>query len=146
MKSVAVFFALVLVLTFVSAGEGAPEAVQLEFGDKGLRSLKCGGVEFLESGELHAEQISFRDEKREVTSPELKPPQVNVDRAAGTVTQTWEWGRIESTYASAGNRCDIVIRISNSGMRAISALSLCVLTLKFPETPVGFGAIPCVAN
>src|SRR5690242_14733484 len=108
---VAIALAL-LTLPLIHAEDGVPADVHISFDEKGLHSLTCNGTEFLESGELRVEQAALSDEKRESSNVEIKAPKVVVNRDVGTVTQTWDWGRIETSFASSANKVDIAVRIS----------------------------------
>ena len=100
-------------------GPKAQAGLEVSFDADGLATIRHGGVELVQAGypRFRVHEVHFADAKeqrgwRQVWEP--KPTAVTFDRERKVLTQSFEWGSVECTFAVQGDRLDFEIRVVNA--------------------------------
>src|SRR3954453_9681681 len=114
---------------------------------KGLQSLKCNGVEYLDNGEFRVNSVSLKGPDRSVEKGSTAG-KARLDSAHQTLTETFPWGTVKIAYSTSGNEVALAITTTNtSDANTIQGLWYEPLILKFPSKVKEYdGSVPLLAH
>lgn len=113
---------------------------------KGLTSLKCNGVEFLNSGDFHVNSILLRKPNGETYDGDVNGSS-RVDVGDRQWSGIYPWGKVQVTYTTDRNRAVLDILTSNTSSDTIQGIWYTPLTLKFPRKVAEYdGSIPLMVD
>lgn len=137
---VAVLGATVLIIS------GRPLVTSIIADDKGLKSLKCNGVEYLENGEFRVDRVTLKKAAGGSYTGQTSGP-AEMDAQNNRLTRTFPWGKVQVTYAATRNQVKLSVQTTNTSPDTIEGLAFQPLTLKFPEKIQEYdGNIPLLAH
>lgn len=136
--------ASVATLTAICLATGASVAagaIEADFSDQGIASLKWAGTDMLKQGRPEVASVVFESktlndqgvyeyEFERVEGNELK---VRFDPRKKVLTHTYGWGSIAWAYDVNGDRLDMAVTIANNTRRTIADFQITPLTLALPE-------------
>ena len=125
---------VVLLIVAASFAASVEAQVAIRFGGSGLSSISFDGSDFLSSGVLTANRITFEDGAGGTYDANLDGS-VTVNAAAGEITNAYSWGTVAAVYRTGGNRLDVTLTVSNLGVDTIRGVFLEPLVLQLPEKP-----------
>jgi hypothetical protein len=113
--------------------------------DKGLSSLKSGGVELLDDGVPALSSVTFESRSRDEKGAEKTVYESLTNQATVSVTVekqsvvcAYSWGTVGFAYKPQPDKLGIVATFSNKGDKPIVNFSLRPLRLRFPVVPEGW--------
>ncbi len=151
MKATVIWFAVFGVAAGLAAAvhmlNSAPPSVAIKVSQNGLSSLTANKVEFLQSGGFQVEEALIQKPTGETyfgTTAGI--PQS--DQAKNTLTLTFPWGKVNTSYKVDGNRLTLKIKTQNlSASDTIVGLRYTPLVLKFPAKVAEYdGSIPLLEH
>ena len=108
-------------------------SLQVGFDDKGLSSVRFGGAEILQPGEMELPRLDLR--RGYPPERSLAPtgePEVSFDAAARRLTQAYPWGALSCTYRVDGNRLLLDVEIRDTSKDSIFGFTAQPLQLRLP--------------
>ena len=117
-------------------GTGARLAAQLQaaFSTDGITSLQYGGAELLADGSVGASVI-LKDAAG--TRYEVGPVQSVFDPVLKRRTITYPWGSVAVSYATAGDRLNLQVTVTNNSADPIVECAVTLMSVHFPSMPAG---------
>ncbi|MBL8210314.1 MAG: DUF4185 domain-containing protein [Bryobacterales bacterium] len=138
---------VVLLLCALESGRAQSDLVSIAMGQNGLTSLRYGGQEMLASGDFQIGYVGFGESATGPIAPGGPSVSKHVDTVGRQITWTYPWGSLSVSYAAAGNRMDMVVRIRNTSTASLRSLFLEPFTLRLPAKPAEYdGTIPMLAD
>jgi len=122
-------------------------SVKAEFSNDGLKSLRSGGFDFLESGGFVVHEVSLRGPNGEIRTGETNGDyRFNAQRQE--LDRTFPWGQVKVTYVAEHNRLLLTITTTNtSDSDTIERVWYQPITLKLPAKAKEYdGSIPLLAH
>lgn len=124
----------------------AQPTVGIALNSTGLSSLNYNGTEFLAYGDLRLNEVKFLRADGTLTGGNVNSS-VITDNTQRTQTRTYNWGTITVRYATAGNRLNITVTVSNQSPRPMQQIWFHTLGLHFPAVVQEYnGSIPLVKS
>lgn len=122
-----------------------PEQAVVGFDAKGVTSLRYGATEFLASGDLQVNGVTFRTAAGGTSRGDLKAT-VTVDQAAKQVTRTFSWGSVAARYRATAGRVDVQVIVTNRSPLTLQGIALEPLSIRLPAPPREYdGVTPMMA-
>jgi hypothetical protein len=110
----------------------AQSGVTLAWNDHGLSSLRYGGVEYLGTGDLHVNQVTFQHAHDPAFEGDLAGT-TKIDAASNRSSRRFSWGSVVVQYKPAGYRLDVKVTVYNSSADTLQGIWLEPLGLHFPS-------------
>jgi len=136
---------LLLALSPSWQAQSATESPQLEtpklevaMGQKGLRSLRHGGVELLRDGEFRVISVTLQNQDGTLAQSDLNGGKVSFDEEKRQVTWSYPWGVARTAYEIMSDRVNFSISVTNSSDAILRGICLQLMELKFPQAPLGW--------
>jgi hypothetical protein len=134
----------IALLAGLTVGTLPPDRATVGFDSSGLTALRYGSTEFLASGQLQVNGVSFRAPGG-TTAGDLTATQT-VDQAAQRITRTYRWGSVAATYHAEANRIEVGIVVTNRHSLPLAGIALEPLSIKLPSAPPEYdGVTPMMA-
>jgi len=113
---------------------------------KGVKSLKCNNVEYLDNGEFRVERVTLKKANGEVYLGQTSGT-VELDPQQQQLTRRFLWGIVQVTYSTVQNQVKLSIRTTNNSPDTIDGLLFTPLTFKFPGKVQEYdGTTPLLAH
>lgn len=136
-----------LVGTVLGADAPARPDVTAAFGDRGLQALTVMGANRLADGTVRVTGVRVADRYRnpyEMEDPYVRDERTfhdgsvevrstRFDAKAKCLTQTFDWGSLSVTYATANGRLDARIAVANTSTQSIEQIAFDLLTMTVPQ-------------
>ena len=145
-------FSMILLAAIAALGSGVyvksqmlPD-VTVKMEPRGLVSVKCGGTEFLKSGDFQVNQAIFRKPSGETYAGSTSGA-FRVDVASNELTETYPWGVVQVRYTADKNHLTMTIDTKNTSADTLQGVWYSPLTLHFPEKLKEYdGSIPLMEH
>ena len=126
----------------VPADLNAP-ALQTEFDERGLTSLRYGATTLTDIDDNGSEVFSIVDVHRlgndgKIIKDGYGDPRRSWDGASKTLTLTYPWGRVRCRYETRSDHLNLDITVENDSPGTIAGLNIFPLGVRFNGFPVGF--------
>ncbi|MBS3763635.1 MAG: hypothetical protein KGZ25_10080, partial [Planctomycetes bacterium] len=136
-----IFMAIAGWVLCIGASALAAERLQLEYGDRGLMSLKWAGQDILKDGKpsvgrIVLEKKTLADDginEYDWQKPDVSEPRVKTERDGRRLVYTYKWGTITFNYASAPDRLELTTTIQNKADRTLAMFEVKPFTLSLPD-------------
>jgi len=122
-------FMLVLAAFAVCRAFAADAGLTADFDAAGLRSLRAGDVELLDSGQLQVTKAVLVKDAEKTENADVSKPEVRFDPASRTVQQKFGWGAIDCTYKPEGGRLGLELTIRNVATAPLGEVRVRLLSL-----------------
>lgn len=123
------------IVTILASTPLTKAALELNFADSGLTSITFQGHNYLAEGKPTlslVEQINTEGKSHRASN---KPSQTTYDKAAQTLTQTYDWGTFSIHYGLSGDQLHLTVTLNNTSNETIQVVQGNLLQLTFPNLP-----------
>ena len=113
---------------------GLHSQVQIGYDGNGVSSVNWRGWNFVQGGQPEVERADFCSTPGDPVSGNT-PSSSQVDPFSGTITRTFGWGTVISSFAASGDTLTMSLQVSNTSQLPLCQLVIRALNLRFPQKP-----------
>ena len=105
-------------------------AVDARFDAAGLTEVRHNDQTWPVDRPLTVRKVAFRTNDGKLVNAELGKPEASFDADRRTLTLAYDWGRVTCTYATKGNRLNLVVTVHNQSDRTLHQIAMDLLDLR----------------